>query len=382
MAVSCANDVSGTVHRDDSQQSPVLHTAIHNLLDGLKNREEIEVEVIYGRMHPKDGEDRREGAIHYVPVPYKPLPIPGMGGPYLARTWALLRHIQKVKPDLVHGQGTERESGLVAALSGRPSVLTLHGNFREIAKTLKTPPWNYHSINAMFETFTIPRVGGVICISNYTKKLVQDLNQKLWVLPNAVNEKMFEIERLPVEGRVVCIAGISARKNQTNLLLQCDNVFSTHPSFKLHFWGPGNAEAPYDAEFFSNIGRRPWASYCGNAPVEQIPAILSEASILVLPSIEDNCPVAILEAMAVGVPVVASSVGGIPDLVEEGKTGLLVLPSEPSGYAKAIQRMLNSPEERASFSRLARAKALREYTPAAIGRAHVAIYQELLHLRT
>lgn len=377
MVVVCANDVSGSSMRDDARMSPVLHPAIHNLLDGLKDRQDIEVEVIYGRQSPESGEDRWEGSLHYVPVKYRPWPVPGMGGPYLARTMALLRHIRKTKPDLVHGQGTERESGLVAALSGRPSVLTLHGNFREIAKLIKGPFWSYYQLNARMETFVLKRVKWVICISDYTKRLVEDLNSKTDVLANAVNGAFFDIKNAPEIGRVVCLAGITERKNQVAFL---EALRDSGPSecLAFEFYGPINESHPYGKNFLALINGMPSASFKGSVTTALVPKVLEKADILVLPALEDNCPVCILEAMAAGVPVVASKVGGIPELVECGQTGFLTQADRLQEMVERIKEIVMDRPMRERMSDASRDKALESYAPEAVAAKHAEIYQKLL----
>ena len=377
MAVACANDVSGSAMRDDSRMSPVLHPAIHNLLDGLKERQDIEVEVIYGRQKPVAGEDRWEGSLHYVPVRYRSWPIPGMGGPYLGRTIALLRHIGKTKPDLVHGQGTERESGVVAALSRRPSVLTLHGNFREIAKLIRGPVWSYYKLNAKLETYALKRVHGVICISDYTKQSLSALTAKKLIVANAVDKAFFDIKTTPEKGRVVCLAGINPGKNQVAFLEILKRVDCECP-WSFNFYGHINKEHSYGKRFLELINELENANFGGILTSANVPLALKNADVLVLPTLYDNSPVCILEAMAAGVPVVASKVGGVPELVKCGETGFL---TEPDQLQKMIERIKDIVMDRPMRERMsvaARNRALESYTPEAVAAKHVVIYQKLL----
>ncbi|MFZ4780040.1 MAG: glycosyltransferase family 4 protein, partial [Terrimicrobiaceae bacterium] len=322
MAVVCANEVSGASHRDEAKRSPLLHTAVHNLLDGLKDRTDIEVEVVYGRMHPKPGEDRWEGCLHYVPVHCKPLPIPGMGGAFLARTLALLRHIKKAKPDIVHGQGTERESGLVAALCGRPSVLTLHGNFRAIAKTIHAKPLSYFGIAAMIERFCLPRVSGVHCLSSHTKASVGTLAQHTWIIPNAVNQHFFEVVRAPAsEPYIICVAGITEWKNPMLLVEAGDTLQKCFPQTEIHFIGTCDPEHTYAKAFLDAVAQRRWCYYHGQCSPDALILHMARATCSVLPSRQENFGLALAEALAAGIPVLGSKTGGIPDVVQDGKTG-------------------------------------------------------------
>lgn len=377
MLVVDANEVRRTPLDSETHLSPVLHPAMHNVLEGLRHRDDLEIEVIYGRENSKKEENRREGSIHYIPVPYKKLPIPGMGGAYAGRAIALLRHIRKSNPDVVHAQGTERESGLVAALCRRPSLLTLHGNFREIVRSLNAKPFSYLWLNARMEEWILPKVSGVLCISNYTRQLIQELNPRNWVLPNAVSKEMFSVTNTPVQGRVVCLAAIDPRKNQIAFMRAADAVAASCPHFHLHFWGAMFPGTDYANEFLKEVGHRSWATYQGTSAPDGIGRILSEADVLVLPSIEDNCPVVILEAMAAGVPVVASQVGGIPDLVLQGETGFMAPPDHQNELAMALRKILETPSLRSALSIRARNEALLRFQPEKIADAHAAIYREI-----
>jgi len=377
MVVVDARDVGGEAPNINVGFSPILHPAVHNLLDGLRDRSDIRVEVIYGRKSPEENENRHEGSLHFIPVPYGTIPLLGMGGGYIARTLALLAHLRKTDPDIVHAQGTERESGLVASMSGKPSLLTLHGNFREIARSLKAKPFSYLWLNARIERFILPRVDGVICISTYTRNLIHELNPCNWVLPNAVNQDMFSVINTPVRGRVVCIAAIDPRKNQIAFMKAADSLAAGDPFFHVHFWGPMIADTPYSQEFITEAGLRPWVTYHGVSELDGIRQILSEADVLVLPSIEDNCPVVILEAMASGVPVVASEVGGIPDLVRQGQTGFMAPPENQAGLVAAVGQILETPALRGTLSIKSKSEALLRFKPEKIAEAHVRIYREI-----
>jgi len=237
---------------------------------------------------------------------------------------AVRRMLREIQPDLVHGQGTERDCSLDAVFSGYPSVLTVHGNMRRLARLGGARPFSYVWLSARLEALVLPRARGVVCISNHTRQEVEGLARQTWVVPNAVDPAYFNVvRRAAAIPTVVCVANISVIKNQNRLIRALDGL-GQQPPFKAVFHGLVQPQFPYDAEFMRLVKERPWCEYRGFADKAGIRQALSEATLLVLASLEDNCPMVVLEAMAAGVPVVASRVGGVPDVVRDGEDGFLV----------------------------------------------------------
>ena len=97
--------------------------------------------------------------------------------------------------------------------------------------------------------------------------------------------------------------------------------------------------------------------FTGFVPHVQVPAVLRNVDMLVLPSRYENLSSALIEAMAAGLPVVATRVGGTADLVHDGVNGLLVAPRDPAALAAAISRVLADPAAAAGLSAAARRTA-------------------------
>jgi glycosyltransferase involved in cell wall biosynthesis len=93
-----------------------------------------------------------------------------------------------------------------------------------------------------------------------------------------------------------------------------------------------------------------------------VPALLTEADVFVLPSESEAFPNAILEGMAAGLPVVAASVGGIPELVADGVSGRLVPPGDADALARALTELLDFPDRAADFGRAGRRRIEETYS--------------------
>jgi glycosyltransferase involved in cell wall biosynthesis len=112
----------------------------------------------------------------------------------------------------------------------------------------------------------------------------------------------------------------------------------------------------------------------GPLPPDRVAAELRVAAVAVLPALWwENCPMAVLEAAAQGVPVVASAVGGVPELVDDGTTGLLVPPGDTAALSGALTRLLSDPAEAGRLGRAGWARVRSRHDPT----AHVAALQEV-----
>ena len=104
---------------------------------------------------------------------------------------------------------------------------------------------------------------------------------------------------------------------------------------------------------------------------------LAGLDVLVQPSRADNLPLSILEAMASGLPVIGTRVGGIPELVLDGETGLLVEPENPRALAEALDSLAENAERRAELGRRGRERVEEHFSAEAVARRTLALYEEL-----
>jgi glycosyltransferase involved in cell wall biosynthesis len=119
--------------------------------------------------------------------------------------------------------------------------------------------------------------------------------------------------------------------------------------------------------------------FAGPRPHEEIPLWLNAADVLALPSFSEGLPVTVLEAMACETPVVVTPVGGVPEVVEDGKTGVLANPGDPEMLRSAISRLLSDLDIRTQMGRAGRRFVLeKELTWEAHGQRFASLYQRML----
>jgi len=118
-------------------------------------------------------------------------------------------------------------------------------------------------------------------------------------------------------------------------------------------------DGPARDELASRLGAD--ATFLGAVPYEDIPAVYHAMDAFVLPSHTEGLPRVVLEAQATGTPVVATRVGGVPEVIDDGETGLLVDPRDPAGLSDAIDRLAADRDERARLGDAGRAAVEESY---------------------
>jgi glycosyltransferase involved in cell wall biosynthesis len=355
---------------------PHFGTAPTALLDGFSQLpDECEVHVVNCVQQP-------------VAVPEKLAPnifyhteiVPKWGwlrGGYLGCIRSVRRQLRKIRPDIVHGQGTERYCALAAVRSGFPNVLTIHGNMRLIAALNRSRPFSFNWLAARLEGFALPRTNGVVCITRYTQDAVKDLAPRTWVLPNAVNREFFDVQPTPTNPPLIlCVGAICFRKNQNDFIRSLDPL-ARERKIRVVFVGQ-LADDDYGRTFRQLISERPWCEHQPFASHERVQAWMRNAALLALPTREDNCPMVVLEAMAAGVPVLASNVGGVPDLITPEATGLFCDPQQSESFARGVARLLDDRELAMRLARTAKTAARERFHPQVIARRHLEIYRDVL----
>lgn len=365
---------------DYENPTPHFGTAPAALLDGFAMLPgEIEVHVIScTRRQMKSPEKLAENVWFHQPL----VPHLGWGRTAFAGCGLATRKIiQQLKPDLIHAQGTERDCAVSMMMAPRlPKLLTIHGHMARIAEILQAKPLSYYWLVKHLEAMAVRRAAGVVAITRYTQERLRDKARQTWVLPNAVDAAFFDVNATGKGDVVLCVASLSPWKRQIELIRAFDNIPDDKRP-RLVLLGVG-AESEYGREVLRLTAERPWCEHPGAVDREGLKNWLRKTGLLILPSTEDNCPMVVLEAMAAGVPVAASRIGGIPDLIEHGVTGLMFDPQSIESIRDALLRRIEDPAEAATMAETAKRKAMERFHPKVIAAEHLRIYQEVLAKRS
>jgi glycosyltransferase involved in cell wall biosynthesis len=239
----------------------------------------------------------------------------------------------------------------------------------------------YYRLAAFLEGIALRRTDGVVSISSYTDELVKPLTKKTWLLPNAADSKYFGATYKPTDPlTVLFVGGLDERKNPVGFIKACAPLFEGS-GWRFRLCGTGAEGSSYLAELESLAANHPWIELAGWKSREELLVEMEKASLLVLPTFEDNCPMVVLEAMAVGLPVIASKVGGVPDLITDGETGMMFDPNAPENMKAVTGKMMADADLRTRIGQAGKSEALQRFHPQVVAQEHLRIYREVLNGR-
>ena len=310
--------------------------------------------------------------------PYFPMPAADRlkldkkgGSPYSP---ALFRAVRDFRPDVIHIHAGGRLACSAVKLARRlgvPCVMSLHGGAAavpasELAEMLKPLKGKFPYGGILDRMFgmrfdPLARVNAIICISHEEERLLKEKypGRIVRYLSNGVDVETKRQEcRFPVGEaalsplrersciNVLCVSRIDYQKNQLALV----DLLAARPDCRLTLVGPLTAQWYADkikarvqelgvGDRFTLIPGLP----PGSAELE---AAFAAADVFVLPSVHEPFGIVALEAMARGIPLIASNVGGLPDFVQDGKNGMLFDPSASNGLVDAFDRLVALPPAR------------------------------------
>jgi glycosyltransferase involved in cell wall biosynthesis len=295
---------------------------------------------------------------------------------------ATRRKLRELKPDIVHGQGTERDCALSAIFSGFPNVLTIHGNMAELARLFKVPIGSYHWLAARLENFVLPRTAGVYCNSAYTESLVRPRARQVWRVPNALREAFF-LKALPAgnksRGILLHVGSVCENKQQLKMLEVARSLHRRKLDFEMHFIGPANVRDPYARSFLEQVRQAEKGGcvrYLGETiSTDELIQHFDQASALVHVPVCEAFGLVVAEALARNLKLFGMRVGGVTDIAEGVPDAELFAENDWAGLTDAMARWIQQGHPRLSVAATIMQK---RYRPEIIARRHVEIYHELM----
>lgn len=298
---------------------------------------------------------------------------------------AMRRLVKAQRFDVIHAHGSM--DGWIASLAvlglrPRPLLIRTRHNLKPIQRHVFNR-WYFRSL-----------VGHVVAISASIRDAMIGAGfvtpERVTVIPSPPDLAPFlagadgaAVRRelgIPREAQVVTtVARLQPEKGVDILLRAFAGLAPSHPDARLVICGSGREVKLQLQAMIAEAGLQGSVLMCGFRG--DVPAVLAATDVYALPSRAEGLGFSLLEAMASGCPVVASRVGGVPEIVTDGRDGLLVEPENPIALASAIGRLLDSPELRAKLGAAGRATAQERFATERLVARVEELYLRLLDQR-
>lgn len=270
---------------------------------------------------------------------------------FLATPWRRRRTYDVANIDVYSGAAfmwAEAASAVLRA-TGKPYVLTLHGgNLPEFARR-----WPGRVARLLRPA------AAVAAPSPFLLEQVRHLRNDVHLIPNALDLVDYEFrERNRPAPHLVWLRSFHDIYNPMLAPVVLARLVVVHPAARLTMIGADSGDGSFQATRAAaeRLGVADRVSFPGGIPKSEVPRFLHEGDVFINTTNIDNTPVSVLEAMACGLCVVSTRVGGIPYLLEDGVDALLVAPKDADAMAAAVNRILTEPNLARSLSRAGRHK--------------------------
>lgn len=275
--------------------------------------------------------------------------------------------------DLIHANWTL--AGMMAWVSQfyhrRPVLVTVHGS--DIVQATRLP------LVRQLTQRMLKASAGIIAVSHALKEATaaQGISsQAIRVIPDGIDLKKFypaPEKRAPL---ILYVGSLIKIKGVNYLIESMSQVARRFPEYRLVIIGEGP-----ELQSLKSLGQKleiaNAIAFVGTQTPIQVRDWMQQASLLVLPSLEEGLGVVLLEALACGTPCVGTSVGGIPDVITP-EVGVLVPPADPSALAEAMLGVLAEPERWALLSRNARRWVEQQFDWDIIAKKIIQVYEQVL----
>jgi glycogen(starch) synthase len=270
---------------------------------------------------------------------------------------------------------------LASKLNRCPLVVTVHCSVAHTMTGSSLRSRVVRGLGAMVERRVLPRADAVIVLADRTRRLLSEGGvpvERIQVLPSGFDPELFAgagEDRFPELPRPrVAYVGRLAEQKRPDLVLRAFEQMRSNAHLVVVGDGPQRLVLERQAKAGPRGDRITFTGFVAHG---DIPDVLRSVDVLVMPSGYEELGSVLVEAMAVGLPVVASRVGGIPEVVSDGETGLLVEPGDAASLGRAIDRLVADPALRRSMGQRALERSNRYAWPVLALEVHD-LYRHLL----
>ena len=376
----------------DINRKVTLHSSswIHALSDALALNTEIELHIITQTQLVDKTQHIKKNGIHFHIIkhtfPFTKKGFPGyfpfdrLTGYYIFSRKAK-KVIKDINPDILHVHGTEGGYYTPVSSSKIPCIISIQGI---ISEYIKIEPSFASYLQLPYEQFAVKKNKYFGCRTNFDFDFVKRFNKNavIFDLPEAMNKIFFEHAwqwKPATELSILFVGSVNERKGIVDLIYALISLKKSFPSIQLKIIGGGLRKyVSFLKDIIEKNNLKSNVSWLGSRSAERVASELQQCSFFVLPTLLDNSPNCLAEAMAVGVPSIATRVGGIPSMITDKVDGMLYDKQDVTGLVNIIQQLANDKDLQHKLSMNARKKAYERNYPSQVSEKYVEVYKSLI----
>ncbi|HEA26603.1 MAG TPA: glycosyltransferase family 1 protein [Ectothiorhodospiraceae bacterium] len=356
-----------------------VEAVVVNLTEGLQHFTDLDLHVVtlQGGIQQERTVSSDRLTIHYLPRASRLSYLT-----FYVNRQRIKKKITNIAPNIIHAQaaGVYAEA---AFQTNCPTIVTLHGIIHREVKTYRSTFSRLYKgwCRVRREQSCVKNARHIIAISPYILEEFENLiSADTYLIENPIADKFFTLEDRSQPDQILFAGLIIPRKQVLELLQAMVEVRRSVPTVQLRLAGDQRStidRGPYFAELQELIAEECLGKnlrFLGSLSEDELLKEYAECSLLILPSVQETAPMVIMQAMAAGKAVVATRVGGIPHLVEDGRTGLLVDSGDVPALAEAIVRLLKNDTLRTAMGQKGREVAERRFGAKAIAEKTREVY--------
>ncbi len=312
---------------------------------------------------------------------------------FSVRAWVKLRELSREhRFDIVHDNQTLSYGNWLMQASGFPLVATIHhpltidlenalqqaGSLYEKARRILWSPWVMQKVTAR----TMPQV---IVVSETSRKAVQsafDLDPaRMHVVHNGIDTERFrplpDVERQP--GLILYVGNSEDRNKGARYLLEAMRILQDdRRDYELAFVDHKKERLKLAPRLVQEYGLSSRVHFTGRLTNEQLVKIYNQATLVVSPSLYEGFGLPAAEAMSCGSPVIATTGGAFPEVIDHGETGWLVPPGDAQALADGIRMLMDDEPLRERLAQAGRASILQRFNWRKAAEETLAVYEQML----
>ena len=312
---------------------------------------------------------------------------------------------QTANVDITHPQLPLTPNFAVPPNFGKTLVCTVHSTWKGEAEAIRGEPYSRLNANEkflvsfnwflrFFEEGMLKRARKIIAVSHFTKWELTNYykipERKIRVIHNGVDINKFqpapdkrkvkaELGLNPDDLAIVSVGRLYARKGLFTLIECMPAVTKRFPNAKFIISGKGQSDEMHKLNAYAEkLGVKDSIVFTGYYPDKKLPKLYQAADVFAFSTFYEHHPFAVLEAMATGLPIVTTTVGGIPETIDSGKNGFLVQPFNANQFADRILYLLEHPAEAAEMGAKARKTVEERFDWRIVVKDAMKVYDEAL----